>query len=298
MSLDRRSFLRSVLASPLLVRNTPALAQQGLGSIGLQLYTVRTELTKDFQGTLAKLAAIGYGEVELDGLPERPPLEIRAALQSSGLRGISSHVSYDELGDRWPAIVERAGTIGLQHLVVVSVDAASRDQPGIWQRAAELFSRAGEVCKAAGIRLAYHNHVFEFAHPPGTTRRPYEILVESTDPSLVSLQLDLCWITAAAQEPLTYLSRYPGRFISVHVKDLRRLPARPAREGEVPDRRVLLPDLADVGQGVIDWRTLLPQCWSAGIRHFFVEHDAPVEPMASAERSYRYLERFRFDTPR
>jgi hypothetical protein len=86
--------------------------------------------------------------------------------------------------------------------------------------------------------------------------------------------------------------------VSVHVKDLKRFPARPPREGDVPDRNAVLPDLADVGQGVIDGGTLLPQCWSAGIRHFIVEHDDPVEPMTSAERSYRYLERFRFETAR
>ena len=295
MMPDRRSFLRALLASPILVRNRSALAQQGLGPIGLQLYTVRAELQKDFEATLAKVAAIGYQEVELAGLFDRRATEIRAALQRSGLRGISSHVSYGVLGDQWPGIVEWARAIGLQHLVVVSIDPASRTQPGVWQRAAEQFNRAGDICKSAGIKLAYHNHLFEFARAAGAMPRPYHLLAEATDPSLVSLQMDLCWITAAGEEPRTYLARYPGRFVSVHVKDLKRLPVRPSREGDVPDREAILPDLADVGHGVIDWRAILPQCWSAGVRHYFVEHDTPEDPMASAERSFRYLEAFRFE---
>ena len=296
--LDRRSFLGAAVLGPLLPRGIMALTEQGIGPVGLQLYTVRASLQKDFDGTLAKVAAIGYKEVEFAGYFNRSPGDVRASLAKAGLIGVSSHVPFASLGDQWPGVVDSARTIGLRHLVVVSIDEASRAQPGIWQRAAEQFNRAGEVCKAAGIKLAYHNHLFEFAYPAGATKRPYEILAESTDPSLVSLQMDLCWITAAAQEPLTYFRRYPGRFLSVHVKDLKRIPAGALRERDVPDRNAILPDLADVGQGVIDWRRLLPQCWSAGIRHFIVEHDTPLEGIASAERSYRYLAAFRFEAAR
>lgn len=223
---------------------------------------------------------------------------MRAALRTNGLTGVSSHISFGALGDQLPGIVDAARTIGHQYLVVVTIDEAYRAQPGIWQRAAEQFNRAGEVCKAAGITLAYHNHLFEFANSAGSTKRPYEIIVESTDPSLVSLQMDLCWIVAAGQDPLTYFKRYPGRFVSVHVKDLKRMPPPPSRKGDVPDRAAILPDLADVGQGVIDWKTILPQCWSAGIRRYFVEHDGAAAPLASAERSYRYLDAVRFDAAR
>ncbi len=298
MLIDRRSFLAAALTCPLLARGNQVFAQQGIGPIGLQLHTVRAELKKDFNGVLAKVAAIGYKEVEFAGYFNQSPGDVRAALRSSGLSAISSHVSYASLGDQWPGIVDAARVIGLRYLVVTAIDGASRARPGVWQRAAEEFNRAGEHCRAAGIKLAYHNHLFEFATPAGTTKRPYEVLAESTDPSLVGLQIDLCWLTAAGQEPITYLRRYPGRFVSVHVKDLKRIPLAPARKGDVPDRAVVLPDLADVGQGVIDWKAVLPQCWSAGVRHYFVEHDTPAEPMASAERSYRYLDAFRFQAAR
>ncbi|HSB72820.1 MAG TPA: sugar phosphate isomerase/epimerase [Candidatus Methylomirabilis sp.] len=298
MLLDRRSFLRAALTGPLLAQDTLVMAQQGIRPIGLQLYTLRTVLPKDFNGTLARVAAIGYKEVEFVGYFGRSPGDVRAALQSNGLTGVSAHVNFGALGDQWPGVVDDARTIGHQYLVVGSVDEAPGGQPDIWRRAAEQLNRAGAVCKAAGITLAYHNHMVEFAIPVGTTKRPYEILVESTEPSLVSLQIDLCWITAAGQNPITYLTRYPGRVVSVHVKDLKRLPSPPSRKGDVPDIAAVLPDLADVGQGVIDWKTVLSQCWSAGIRHYFVEHDQPGDPLASIGRSYKYLSAMRLDVAR
>jgi sugar phosphate isomerase/epimerase len=297
MLLDRRSFLRTATV-PLLAPNVVALAQQRLTSVGLQLFTVRAELQKDFDETLARVAAIGYKEVEFAGYFGRSPADVRAALRANGLTGISSHVGFNTLGDRWPDVVEAARTVGHEHLVVASVDDVSRTQPNIWPRVAEQFNRAGEVCNAAGIRLAYHNHMFEFASLAGTAKRPYEIILESTDSSLVSLQMDLCWIVAAGQDPSIYFQRYPGRFVSVHVKDLKRVPQPPSRAGDVPDRAAVVPDLADVGQGVLDWNTILPQCWSAGIRRYFVEHDRSSDSLASAARSYQYLDRLRFDATR
>jgi hypothetical protein len=163
-------------------------------------------------------------------------------------------------------------------------------QPGIWERASERLNRAGELCKAAGLQLAYHNHFFEFASIQGNPKRPYDILLESTEPALVSMQMDLCWFIAAGQDPATYFQRHPGRYSSVHVKDLKRLPiwTEPIQVNASPT--VLGPDLADVGQGVIDWPTTLAQCWSAGIRHYYVEHDSlqvgtvvPVDTVARAD---------------
>jgi len=289
--LDRRSFLKAAVALPLL----PPLQsdQLRIGPLGLQLYTVRSEIQKNFEGALARVAAIGYKEVEFAGYFGRSPREVQAILKTNGLAGMSAHFSFASLGDQWPRIVDDARVMGHQYLVIVTIDEASRAEPGIWQRASERFNRAGEVCRAAGIKLAYHNHLFEFA-ATGTTKRPYEILLESTDPSLVSMQMDLCWVTAAGQDPADYFRRYPGRFSSVHVKDLKRLPAQPAVKGEVASRDVVLPDLADVGHGIIGWTNVLAKARSAGVRHYFVEHDAATAPFDSVERSFRYLNAMRF----
>jgi sugar phosphate isomerase/epimerase len=296
--VDRRSFLKAAVTVPFLARAAVATGQDRVSPVGLQLYTVRAELQKNFDGTLATVAAVGYREVELAFVEDlaRSPQQIRTALRSSGLAGVSSHVRFGALGNRWPEAVDAARAIGQKFIVINSLDAASRVQPDIWQRASERLNRAGEVCRTAGLQLAYHNHLFEFASLQGTSKRPYDILLESTDPSLVSMQMDLCWFVAAGQDPATYFKRYPGRYSSVHVKDLKRLPlwTEPIRVTTVSSE--LSRDLADVGQGVIDWPTTLGQCWSTGIRHYYVEHDNPEAPVDSIRRSFAYLRGMRFNT--
>ena len=176
--VDRRSFLKQTVAVPILAPVTLALAQDRVSPIGLQLYTVRAELQKDFERTLAGVAAIGYKEVELAYVGEfargfgRSPQQIRKGLQDNGLTAVSAHVVFEPLGERWDESVDAARTIGQKYLVVNSVDRVSRTQPGIWQRTAERLNRAGEVCRAAGLQLGYHNHLFEFSSIEGTSQRP------------------------------------------------------------------------------------------------------------------------------
>jgi len=302
--INRRSFLRAAVAVPFLGRVNPATAEDRLYPIGLQLYTVRGELRKDFERTLARVATIGYKEVELAYVGEfargfgRSPQQIRTILQDSGLTAVSAHVLFESLGERWAESVDAARTIGQTYLVVNSLDRAalldpaSRTQSGMWERAAERLNRAGEVCRVAGVQLGYHNHLLEFGTIQGTSRRPYDVLLESTEPSLVSMQMDLCWFIAAGQDLAADLRRRPGRFSSVHVKDLKR---RPLRTEPIRPLSAFTEDVADVGQGVIEWPTLLANCWSEGIRHYFVEHDAPSAPFNSITNSFGYLSRLRFN---
>jgi sugar phosphate isomerase/epimerase len=251
--------------------------------------------------TLTRVAAIGYKEVELAFVGEfamgfgRSPQEIQKVLRNNGLDGVSAHVTFESLGDRWPESVDTARTIGQKFLVVNSIDRPLRVQPGIWERASERLNRAGEMCRAAGLRLGYHNHLYEFADIQGTPKRPYDILLESTDPSLVSMQMDLCWFIAAGQDPVTYFKRHPGRYSSVHVKDLKRLLLGKEPIGLTTVSSELNRDLADVGQGVIDWPTTLAHCWSAGVRHYYVEHDSPDAPFESIQRSFGYLNEMLFN---
>ena len=273
--LNRRMFLKAAVAVPLL--GPVQSSQRRISPLGLQLYTVRSEMEKNFEATLARVAAIGYKEVEFAGYFGRSPRDVQKILSTNGLKGVSSHVGYGTLGDQWQGIVDAAHVMGHQYLVVPSIDGAARAQADIWHRASERFNRAGELCRAAGITFAYHNHQFEFAGM-ATRKRPYEIMLELTDPSLVSMQMDLGWITAAGQDPAAFFRRYPGRFSSVHVKDLKAVPR--------PDEPAVQ---TDVGQGIINWKRLLADCWSAGIRHYFVEHDAPASPFDSIETSFRYV---------
>lgn len=250
----------------------------------MQLYTVRTALEKDFDGTLARVAAIGFKEVEFAGYFGRTPTEVAGALSGHGLSAPAAHVDYASLGERFPAMLDAAQAIGHQFLVNAWVDEAIRTEPGSWERIADTLNRAGEMSQAAGIQFAYHNHHFEFAPVGG--RLPFDILLERCDPALVKIELDLCWIAAAGQDPVDYFQRHPGRFPLVHVKGLAQ---RPEGGAATPFEQVM-PYLADVGAGnVIDWKRIFAASKVAGIRHYFIEHDVPKDPFASLKASYGYV---------
>jgi sugar phosphate isomerase/epimerase len=290
-TLNRRTFMGTMGAALLAVRRAVA---RSLPRLGAQLYTVRTEMEKDFDGTLARVAAIGFTEVEFAGYFNRTPAQVRDALKRHTLTSPSAHVDYPSLtGDKWARVLEGAHTVGHKYLVNAWVDESIRKEPGAWKRIAETYNRAGEASKRAGIQFAYHNHNFEFAPLTDSgDRLPYDILLESCDPALVKMELDLCWISAAGKDPVEYFHRYPGRFPMVHIKGLRKLP--PATGEAVPIDRIL-PDITDVGHDdVIDWKRIFAQARTAGIRHYFVEHDVPKEPFESLKTSYEHLSKLQF----
>jgi len=294
MTLDRRTFIGTMGAALLAMRRAVASSLPRVFTRGAQLYTVRTLLEKDFDGTLAKVAAIGFTEVEFAGYFKQTPDQVRDAMKRHRLTAPSAHIDYPSLtGDKWARVLEDAHTVGHTYLVNAWVDEAIRTQPDAWKRIAETYNRAGEASQRAGIQFAYHNHNFEFAPLPDSGGKlPYDILLEACDPALVKMELDLCWISAAGKDPLDYFRRYPGRFPRVHVKGLRKLPA--ATGEAVPIDRIL-PDITEVGHDdVIDWKRIFAQSGTAGIQHYFVEHDVPKEPLESLKASYEYLSKLQF----
>jgi sugar phosphate isomerase/epimerase len=258
--------------------------------IGLQLYTVRDLMKQDFDGTLAKVAAVGYKEVEFAGYFDHSPKDVRAAVDRHGLAAPAAHIDYKSLGEKFPEVIEAAKVVGHEYLVNPWIDEEIRKQPDGWKHAAETFNRAGEACKNAGIQFAYHNHWFEFL--PVNGKLPYDLLLTECDPNLVKMELDLCWITVGGQDPLRYFERYPGRFPLVHVKDVKRVP--PVTAGGAQDFGSSMKDMTEVGSGIIDWKKIFAQADKAGIKHYFVEHDNPKKPLESIKKSYDYLARLRF----
>lgn len=284
--MNRRTFLGAMGAACVAgVR----MSADSVDRIGMQLYTVRTELEKDFEGTIARVAGIGFKEVEFAGYYKRSPKEIRDVLSRNGLTAPAAHIDYTTLTTRLAAAIDDAGTIGHAFLVNPWIDESLRKQPDSWKRFAESFNRAGEQCRKAGIQFAYHNHHFEFAEVDG--RLPFDLLLEQCDPELVKIELDLFWITAAGRDPLNYFTRHPGRFPLVHVKGLAK---KGGTTGQTPIDQIL-PSITDVGSGdVIDWKRIFARSREAGIRHYFVEHDVPKAPLASLKASYDYLRGLQF----
>ncbi|MBV9342928.1 MAG: sugar phosphate isomerase/epimerase [Acidobacteria bacterium] len=280
--MDRRRFMASVGAMALARVSGWAAESHHIEKIGVQLYTVRDLLSKDFEGTLREVARIGYKEVEFAGYLADitkltpPPKRVREILDSLGLSAPSSHVPYTALArETWPRVLEASAAVGHRYVVNPAIDRDLAKRADGWKQAAETFNRAGRESSGLGIQLAYHNHTEEFLPVQG--KLPYDILLSECDGALVKMEMDLGWVHVAKADPLEYFARYPGRFPLVHVKDF-------DKDGT----------MTEVGRGIIDWKAIFSKSEQAGIKHYFVEHDQPKAPIESIRTSYAYLERLRF----
>ena len=279
-AIERREFVKTLAAAGVAIavphaRRTTHDARR-LDKVGLQLYTVRDQMKADFEGTLAHVAEIGYKEVEFAGYFDHTPADVRAILDRHGLSAPSTHIALGEI-DAWKASLDTAKAIGHEYIVVPWIPQEKRLTLDGWKNVAGVFNRAAQLAHDAGLQFAYHNHDFEFPKLEGQV--PYDVLLQSTDPKLVQLEIDLYWITKGGQDPLNYFSRWPGRIPLVHVKD----------SAGAPEHKMV-----DVGQGKIDWKRIFAKREQAGIKHFFVEHDQPPQPFQDIAESYRYLSQLEF----
>ena len=241
--------------------------------VGIQLYTLRSLMARDLEGTLARVAEIGYREVEFAGYYDRPARELRALLDKHGLTSPSAHVPAAQVAsDAWRRVLDDAAALGHRWVTIPWLPEADRGSLDSWRRVASRFNEAARTAAAAGLRFAYHNHDFEFREVDGVV--PFDLLLQETEPSLVDFQIDVYWMIRAGRDPLAYLAAHKSRFPMLHVKD----------SGGPPEHR-----MTDVGQGTIDFPRILAAFATAGTRHFFVEHDRPDDPLASATASYAHL---------
>ena len=287
-ALNRRNFLKTATTAAavtmLPTRFLWAAAEHKINHIGVQLYTVRDLMKDDFEGTIAKVAQVGYKEVEFAGYFGRTADQVKAVLQKNGLKAPSTHVQYDELDDKFPSVIEFSKAIGLDYIICPWIPENLRKSPDIWKQAADKFNKCGEQTKKAGIQFGYHNHWFEFLPTDG--KLPYDELLRLCDANLVKMEMDLCWISTTGTDPVKYFEKYPGRFPLVHVKDVKTMPKISTGGAQNFGDTV---DLTEVGSGVIDWKRIFAHADQAGIKHYIVEHDHPKQPLASIKSSYEYL---------
>ena len=278
--MDRRDFLSGIAATALTGlglsacrQGTPAAGSGRLDRLGVQLYTVRGRMEQDVAATLREVAAAGYREVETAGLFDLAPDQFRAALDAAGLVSPAGHYPLDAIRQQPEATLGVARTLGQQWIVVPWLDPAERTAGG-YERLAGDLNRFGAAARDGGMRVAYHNHEFEF-EPLGDGRTGYDLLLDGTDPSLVDIELDLFWAVRGGRDPIALFATHPGRFALCHVKDMRDIAGSQ--------------EMVAVGEGEIDFAGIFARAADAGLEHYFVEHDNPPDPIASIRTSYEHL---------
>jgi len=275
--------------------------------VGLQLYTLGNLMTTDPKGTLQKLAAIGYKELESAGSQKGnfygyTPKEFAAMVKEAGMQWRSAHVggapfSIEQimkmaktaedsariqkmaeqfknmpkmlnLKENYQQLADSAAEGGLTYLVCSSIPVSALDEI---KTAVDVFSKTGEACKKNGVQFAYHNHTTEFDEVEG--HRPFDYILANTDKELVKMELDLAWATKAKQDPVELFKLHPGRFPLWHVKDL--------------DKNTMNP--AEVGTGVVDFKRIFDNAKESGMKYFFVEQDQAPQPLQNVTNSFNYL---------
>jgi sugar phosphate isomerase/epimerase len=285
--ISRKSFMKAgalALAAPMFGKLD--LAMQAPSKIGLQLYTLRDDIAKDLEGTLKKVAAIGYKEVELFGYNDgkffgKTAKEFKALLKGLGLTPVSGHYGAGverkdvkgTLSNDWRRAMEDAAELGQKYANCAYLTPNERKSIDDYKRYADLFNKSGEIAKEFGIQFGYHNHDFEFQKLDGEI--PYDIITGKTDPKLVKLELDLYWAVRAGLDPVELFKKHPGRFPLWHVKDMEK----------GPDKA-----FAEVGTGSIDFKKIFDARKIAGMTHFFVEQDVcKIPPTEAIAISYKNL---------
>lgn len=321
--MKRRTFLRSsaAAAAGVSLLNTACISRSAAISrdIGIQLYTLARPLSEDFSGTIAKLARLGYKNLEFAGpyyfssdeeIKNNPlvsvmglsgygyhghtPGEIRKMLDDLGLVSTSAHISDSSLKHSIDEAIEAANIIGQKYIIS---PAFMGQTPEEYKAAAELYNSFGEKCKAGGVQYGYHTHNGEFAVYDGISL--FDILVKETDPELVCFELDLFWAAVARVDVVKLVKDNPGRVKLLHIKDINAYLDEPYRTFDPANGMDMLMKMMQkqtiIGEGVIDFKSIISQVDYSGIEHLVIESDFPPEPMNYAEQSINKLNQILLD---
>jgi sugar phosphate isomerase/epimerase len=287
--IDRRSFLHQAGALASAAFASPVLQPRQPLKMGLQLYTMRAAMSRDVAGTLARIAGLGYQELETYGFDPQglryyglPAADFATVLDGLNLTTPSGHYdlnryvrSADDLTRYVDRCIEGARALGQTYITWPLIDTDFRTIDG-FKVVAERLNTIGAQAKKAGLQVAYHNHDFEFLEQNGQIG--YDIILRETDPALVKLQIDLYWIAHGSKLSAgEWFRRAPGRFVMWHIKDMHKVSR----------------DYTELGNGSIDFTTIWPDASLSGMKHFFVEQGGNFthDPFRSITDSAEYVKR-------
>ena len=241
--------------------------------VGLQLYTVRDLMQKDFVGTLGAVAKLGYPSVQYAGYGGLSARELKKLLDDLGIEAAGSHVGIEALEQRTDAEITFCLEAGTRDVIIPAMPAAWRDNEAGYRKLADAMNRIGARCQALGARLSYHNHGFEFARFNG--QRGIDITLGACAPDLVAFEPDVYWIKVGGADPVEYIKKYSGRTPLIHIKDMTAGPT---------------PTYAEIGEGIIDFAPIFAASEASGAEYYVVEQDFCARPaLESARVSLEHL---------
>ncbi len=256
-------------------------SKQYKGPTGLQLYSLRDQFKTDVAGTLDKVKAMGFVEVELAGTYGLPNAEFVEMLRARGLKPIAAHFGYELWRDNPTKAVQDAKELGLKFAGCAWIAHQAPFDEKQCRAAAAVFNRAGAACAKEGIKFFYHNHGYEFAPHAGGTL--FDLLMQETDKKLVSYEMDILWTVHPGQDPAALLKKYGKRWELVHLKDLRK-----GVKGDLSGGTDVRNDVA-LGTGQVDYPAVLKAARKAGVKHYFIEDESPTV-LDQIPQSLRFLE--------
>ncbi len=291
MQYNRKEFLKTAALATAGVSLATSLAAcataTGKMQYGIQLYTVRNDVFKQLLPTLEYLSRAGYTQVELFGFDGskffgKTATELKALMDANGLTAPSGHyylppALYNGNTDLWKKTIEAAHTMGHRFMVIPWLDVEHRNEEA-FKKLVDTMNTLALLTKNAGMKLAYHNHEFEFAK--ATDGKPFlQHLLDGTDAGLVDFELDLYWVVYAGENPLDWFNKYPGRFTMWHIKDM-----TTNKKGER--------ESTQVGDGTIDFAPFFAKRKQSGLIYGFVEQEAYTMPEeACVKRSIAFLKK-------
>jgi sugar phosphate isomerase/epimerase len=254
-------------------------------SLAVQLWSFRDDFSKDVPGTLRRVRALGFTYVELAGYYGLTAKQFRGHLDKAGLKAVSMHIEYETARDKIDQVIKDAKILGVRHVGVPWIQSPFTRADCL--AAIKVFNQAGRRLAANGLQFFYHLHGYEFVADPGGKGTLFDLLMSKTHPRHVYLQLDTFHVAHPGQDPLKLLQKYPGRFLSLHLKDIRKdVVGNDSGEFKEEDAR-------PVGQGKIDWPALLKAARKEGIRWYIIEDETSYVWKGIGE-SLSYLESLKF----
>lgn len=290
MTTTRRTFLQTLAAAAAMPTLGPVRAAFGQGTlkhpanapIGLQLYSLRHLFEKgDIAGTLAMVRRWGFTDVEAAGTYKLQPADFAAQVKKAGLRITSTGADFNLLSKDVGSVIAEAQTFGAGQVMCAWIPHEKRFTRGDVDKAVPVFTKVGRAMRDAGLRFLYHVHGYEFQQGPDGTL--FDALAKQTEPGIVDFQMDVFWVVHGGGNPVELFARYPGRFPSTHLKDIRKGTKVNEPTGDAPDDTSVV-----LGEGIVDIAGVLRAANRAGVKNHFIEDEHP-QSERQIPRSIEYL---------